>query len=235
MVKDVRVSTQFPHGLRIRVLEQLPVGALVAGGQRSRSPATERCCTSRDGVRCRRSRCACCRAARRSPPRPHARARAALRHTPSDPRADRAGHRRARPTASSPSFARARASTSATGPTWREMGRGHRGAGRPELGRSAATSTSPIPAPAAAGASRQAPGAPGSPARRRRDSAARRGDHGRRHGPGACDASTPAPRADLHRRRLNLKSRLRPQIAATLGRSSRVRRSATTLRTGPFR
>src|SRR5581483_3956276 len=32
VVKDVRVSTQFPHGLRIRVLEQLPVGALVAGG-----------------------------------------------------------------------------------------------------------------------------------------------------------------------------------------------------------
>jgi cell division protein FtsQ len=31
-VKDVRVSTQFPHGLRIRVLEQLPVAALVAGG-----------------------------------------------------------------------------------------------------------------------------------------------------------------------------------------------------------
>jgi cell division protein FtsQ len=33
VVKDVRVSTQFPHGLRIRVLEQLPVGALVAGGR----------------------------------------------------------------------------------------------------------------------------------------------------------------------------------------------------------
>jgi cell division protein FtsQ len=32
VVKDVRVSTQFPHGLRIRVLEQLPVAALVAGG-----------------------------------------------------------------------------------------------------------------------------------------------------------------------------------------------------------
>jgi cell division protein FtsQ len=33
VVKDVRVSTQFPHGLRIRVIEQLPVGALFAGGQ----------------------------------------------------------------------------------------------------------------------------------------------------------------------------------------------------------
>jgi cell division protein FtsQ len=32
VVKDVRVSTQFPHGLRIHVLEQLPVAALVAGG-----------------------------------------------------------------------------------------------------------------------------------------------------------------------------------------------------------
>jgi cell division protein FtsQ len=32
MVKDLRVSTQFPHGLRIRVIEQLPVAALVAGG-----------------------------------------------------------------------------------------------------------------------------------------------------------------------------------------------------------
>jgi cell division protein FtsQ len=33
VVRDVRVSTQFPHGLRIRVVEQLPVGALVAGGR----------------------------------------------------------------------------------------------------------------------------------------------------------------------------------------------------------
>lgn len=33
MVKDLRVSTQFPHGMRIRVLEQLPVGALVADGR----------------------------------------------------------------------------------------------------------------------------------------------------------------------------------------------------------
>jgi cell division protein FtsQ len=32
VVKDVRASTQFPHGMRIRVLEQLPVAALVAGG-----------------------------------------------------------------------------------------------------------------------------------------------------------------------------------------------------------
>jgi cell division protein FtsQ len=32
VVKDLRVSTQFPHGLRIRVIEQLPVGALVSGG-----------------------------------------------------------------------------------------------------------------------------------------------------------------------------------------------------------
>jgi cell division protein FtsQ len=32
VVKDLRVSTQFPHGMRIRVIEDLPVGALVAGG-----------------------------------------------------------------------------------------------------------------------------------------------------------------------------------------------------------
>lgn len=32
VVKDVRASPQFPHGMRIRVLEQLPVAALVAGG-----------------------------------------------------------------------------------------------------------------------------------------------------------------------------------------------------------
>jgi cell division protein FtsQ len=32
VVKDLRVSIQFPHGLRIRVIEQLPVGALFAGG-----------------------------------------------------------------------------------------------------------------------------------------------------------------------------------------------------------
>ena len=33
MVKDLHVSTQFPHGMRIGVIEQLPVAALVAGGQ----------------------------------------------------------------------------------------------------------------------------------------------------------------------------------------------------------
>jgi cell division protein FtsQ len=33
VVKDVQVSTQFPHGLRIHVVEQLPVGALEAGGR----------------------------------------------------------------------------------------------------------------------------------------------------------------------------------------------------------
>jgi cell division protein FtsQ len=32
VVKDLRVSTQFPHGMRIHVIEQLPVGALTAGG-----------------------------------------------------------------------------------------------------------------------------------------------------------------------------------------------------------
>ena len=33
VVKDVRVSTQFPHGMRIQVIEHLPVGALTAGGR----------------------------------------------------------------------------------------------------------------------------------------------------------------------------------------------------------
>ncbi|HUA70605.1 MAG TPA: FtsQ-type POTRA domain-containing protein [Solirubrobacteraceae bacterium] len=33
VVRDLKVSTQFPHGMRIRVIEQLPVGALVAGGE----------------------------------------------------------------------------------------------------------------------------------------------------------------------------------------------------------
>jgi cell division protein FtsQ len=33
VVKDVQVRTQFPHGLRIRVVEQLPVAALEAGGR----------------------------------------------------------------------------------------------------------------------------------------------------------------------------------------------------------
>jgi cell division protein FtsQ len=33
VVDDIKVSTQFPHGLRIRVVEQLPVGALEAGGR----------------------------------------------------------------------------------------------------------------------------------------------------------------------------------------------------------
>ncbi len=33
VVKDLRVSTQFPHGMRIQVIELLPVGALTAGGE----------------------------------------------------------------------------------------------------------------------------------------------------------------------------------------------------------
>jgi cell division protein FtsQ len=33
VVKDLHVSTQFPHGMRIDVVEQLPLGALVAGRQ----------------------------------------------------------------------------------------------------------------------------------------------------------------------------------------------------------
>jgi len=33
IVKDLHVSTQFPHGMRIDVVEQLPLGALVAGRQ----------------------------------------------------------------------------------------------------------------------------------------------------------------------------------------------------------
>ncbi len=33
VVKDVRASTQFPHGMRIEVTEQLPVGALQSGGR----------------------------------------------------------------------------------------------------------------------------------------------------------------------------------------------------------
>jgi cell division protein FtsQ len=33
VVKDLEVSTQFPHAMRIHVVEQLPVAALVAGGQ----------------------------------------------------------------------------------------------------------------------------------------------------------------------------------------------------------
>jgi cell division protein FtsQ len=33
-VKDLRVSTQFPHGMRIQVIEQLAVGAVQVGGRR---------------------------------------------------------------------------------------------------------------------------------------------------------------------------------------------------------
>ena len=47
VVKDLRVSTQFPHGMRIHVIEQLPVGAIVAGGRDDRGqPPTARCCTT---------------------------------------------------------------------------------------------------------------------------------------------------------------------------------------------
>jgi cell division protein FtsQ len=34
VVKDLRVSTQFPHGLRIEVVEQIPVAAITADGRR---------------------------------------------------------------------------------------------------------------------------------------------------------------------------------------------------------
>ena len=33
MVKNLQVSTQFPHGMRIHVIEDLPVGVIVAGGE----------------------------------------------------------------------------------------------------------------------------------------------------------------------------------------------------------
>ncbi len=33
VVKDLRVNTQFPHGLRIQVIEQIPVGAVAVGGR----------------------------------------------------------------------------------------------------------------------------------------------------------------------------------------------------------
>jgi cell division protein FtsQ len=35
VVRDLRVSSSFPHGLRIRVIEQLPVAALTVGGART--------------------------------------------------------------------------------------------------------------------------------------------------------------------------------------------------------
>jgi cell division protein FtsQ len=34
VVKSLSVSTQFPHGMRIRVLEQVPVGAITVGGRK---------------------------------------------------------------------------------------------------------------------------------------------------------------------------------------------------------
>ena len=34
VVKDVRAATAFPHGVRIQVIEEAPVAALIAGGQR---------------------------------------------------------------------------------------------------------------------------------------------------------------------------------------------------------
>ncbi len=35
IVKDLHVTTQFPHGMRIRVIEQLAVGAIEAGGHKT--------------------------------------------------------------------------------------------------------------------------------------------------------------------------------------------------------
>jgi cell division protein FtsQ len=33
-IKDLRVSTQFPHGMQIQVIEQIPVGVVVVDGRR---------------------------------------------------------------------------------------------------------------------------------------------------------------------------------------------------------
>ena len=71
VVKDLRVSTQFPHGMRIHVIEQLPVGALVAGGEtiaasRRRDAVARRA----RGVAARGPAAARCRVGRASPIRP---------------------------------------------------------------------------------------------------------------------------------------------------------------------
>ena len=110
VVKDLRVSTQFPHGMRIHVIEQLPVGAIVAGGADDRrQPPTARCCTTcptavaADDPAARR-----CRADRTSPTRRRwARWRCSRRRRSGS----RRGSARSRPprrTAWSCSFARAR-------------------------------------------------------------------------------------------------------------------------------
>ena len=69
VVKRLDVTTQFPHGMRIRVIEQDAGGVrrrrrAADGGGRRRHPAA-RC--GRQRRRCRRSRCRWCLAARTSP------------------------------------------------------------------------------------------------------------------------------------------------------------------------
>ena len=100
MVKDLQVSTQFPHGMRIHVVEQLPVAALVAGRADGRRQPRRHAAPRRAARRrCRRSRCRSLPGGRASPTRRSERAGAPRGDARAAAGEDQPGHdkRAARP------------------------------------------------------------------------------------------------------------------------------------------
>ncbi len=135
VVKDLRVSTQFPHGMRIHVIEQLPVGAILAAGRtiaasRRRHAAPRRA----DGVAADGSaHVASGRIARHRPDRP-GRADAARRDAPAVRGEDQPGHDDPAARAGRTASLRPGHLLRRTDGPRREVGGGDGGARRSELG-----------------------------------------------------------------------------------------------------
>ena len=223
VVKDLQVSTQFPHGMRIRVIEQMPVGAIVVGGRTDRRRRRRDAAARRRaaGVAADDPAAACCPGGTRvtEPDALQARRAAGGRARPAAGRisqvTDRRRPRPRRAAAHGPEhLLRRRRPTCA-----RQVGR-RRPRCWPTRARPArATSTSPIPAGPAAGVSAQAV-ADGRdwPAARRARTAGLAATHVHRRprartDPGErLDAPEAKPQVEVERRK-----------SATLGPRSRVR------------
>lgn len=124
VVKSISVSTQFPHGMRIRVTEEIPVGEIMVGGARLPSPATACSCTTRrQRPSCRRSRCPRRRGATGSPNAMDCSSSPSWRPRPISCFHTSPRRARAPPTASLLSCATGRTSTSATPASSAQSGR----------------------------------------------------------------------------------------------------------------
>ena len=135
IVKDLQVSTQFPHGMRIGVVEQLPVGRSSRAVRPSRSAATGRCCTMSPAGSLPAIPLSSLPGARRQPTRGAERARAARGGAVPAPGADQPGHA----TAAHGLVAQLRSGPSIyfgdDSRSRRQVGCGHGGARRSELRR----------------------------------------------------------------------------------------------------